>query len=342
MTRQHGTDDYFQEFRVLPASFLSPVSDNTIFISSKFDKKSGERVVLWKDIQKGIKNADHVKDGEKLVSFMTDDDLEELIPQRIQYHPGVVLGVIVTDREQASHATPNTSILSRASFQASTQGQTNAVSNDLAHQRNRGSADIASFVQHLSNLSVATADAVDRGLAMQSAILDNEEQRLWRRDTSMEDIKISPVDDYINERLRRMGTAGIQEGDLFQVHTLRLLQMFDKRQQTLNRQVLLENRVQALMTQNYELHEYPIPRLFIVLPKPKRHKDKFIHPLKKQFRLYFLCECGEHTTGAGRGNMPNRIHLAKHEGYDLDPLVKARGVHSLRISLQWDVTLDDL
>ncbi|KAF9342488.1 hypothetical protein BGX34_008085, partial [Mortierella sp. NVP85] len=94
--------------------------------------------------------------------------------------------------------------------------------------------------------------------------------------------------------------------------------ILDMQQQTLNRQVIIENRVQALMTQNYELHEYPIPRLFIVLPKPKKHRDKFIHPFKRQFRLYFLCECGEHTKGANRGSLPNKIHLAKHEGYDLD------------------------
>ncbi|KAF9974158.1 hypothetical protein BGZ65_008881, partial [Modicella reniformis] len=83
--------------------------------------------------------------------------------------------------------------------------------------------------------------------------------------------------------------------------------MLERHQQTLNRQAVLENRIQAVMKQNYELHEYPIPR-----------RDKFTRLLTKQFRLYFLCECGEHTIGTGRGNLPNRIHLAKHEGYDLD------------------------
>ncbi|KAF9922732.1 hypothetical protein BGZ65_009370, partial [Modicella reniformis] len=48
----------------------------------------------------------------------------------------------------------------------------------------------------------------------------------------------------------------------------------EKQQQTLNHQVILENHIQAVMTQNYELHEYPIPRLSIVLPKPKRRRDK--------------------------------------------------------------------
>jgi len=35
------------------------------------------------------------------------------------------------------------------------------------------------------------------------------------------------------------------------------------------------------------------------------------------FRLYFLCECGEHTK-ATKSNTPHCIHLAKHEGYDIE------------------------
>ena len=239
-----------------------------------------------------------------------------------------MLDVIVTGREE--EATANTSMPSRASsVQTPTQGPSRAISKDLVHHENRGSAEFASVVHHVSNLSIATADAVDRSLIVQSAILDNEQtflqecsfpgETLWRANIPTQNTQIPTVDDYINKRLERMEMTGIQEGDLFQVHTLHLLQqMLDKQQQTLNRQVILENRVQALMTQNYELHEYPIPRLFIVLPKPKRRKDKITHPLTKQFRLYFLCECGDHTTGTGRGNLPNKIHLAKHEGYELD------------------------
>src|SRR5690349_10609612 len=43
--------------------------------------------------------------------------------------------------------------------------------------------------------------------------------------------------------------------------------MIQMQQQTLDRLALIQNRVQAILVQNYELHEYPIPRLFIVLPK---------------------------------------------------------------------------
>ncbi|KAK3820207.1 MAG: hypothetical protein J3Q66DRAFT_439243 [Benniella sp.] len=312
-------EDYHQGFRVVSASSSIPTSQSTIFIPSKPDKKTGERIVLWRDIQREIKNADRIRNGNTSVVFMTDDDFEELIPQRILYHPGVILDVVVEGQERTVSFSSDASESSGALVRGSTQSM----------DKHNG-VDVASTVQQIANLSIATTEAVDKSLIIQYALLDKEDQQsphqhshhngtLWRANIPTHDIQIPPVDDYINDQLRRMGTNGIQEGDLFQMYTLHLLQqMLDKQQQTLNRQVILENRVQALMTQNYELHEYPIPRLFIVLPKRKKHRDKFIHPFKRQFRLYFLCECGEHTKGANRGNLPNKIHLAKHEGYDLD------------------------
>ncbi|KAF9926255.1 hypothetical protein BGZ67_008188 [Mortierella alpina] len=80
---------------------------------------------------------------------------------------------------------------------------------------------------------------------------------------------------------------------------------------------VLQNRVQAVLTQTYKLHEYPIPRLFIVLPQyPSRWH--ILEPFAHKYRLYFLCECGEHTKTADINNrIPHEIHLAKHEGYEI-------------------------
>ncbi|KAK3820191.1 MAG: hypothetical protein J3Q66DRAFT_439230 [Benniella sp.] len=328
MTSERATDDHFQEFRILSTSSSTSVSDNTILIPSWFDKKTGERIVLWRDIQNEIGDAHRVRNGKRSVTFMMDEDFNELHPKRIRYNPGVVLDVVVTNQGQEVTVAPKSSMPSGASIQGSTSSLQSAGPKEPVHRADRD-GKITSVVQHVSKLSIANLDAINRSLSAQSAILDNKEQTSLRQgDLSngtlgttniMQSIQIPAVDDYIKELLEGIRTAGIQEGDLFQVHTLHLLQkMLDKQQQTLNRQVLLENRVQALMTQNYELHEYPIPRLFIVLPKPKKRKDKLTHPLTKQFRLYFLCECGEHTKGASRGNLPDKIHLAKHEGYDLD------------------------
>ncbi|KAK3817486.1 MAG: hypothetical protein J3Q66DRAFT_430937 [Benniella sp.] len=86
--------------------------------------------------------------------------------------------------------------------------------------------------------------------------------------------------------------------------------------QALDRLALIQNNVKALLMQTYELHEYPIPRLFIVLPDEKSSWDP-LNFFSNKFRLYFLCECGEHTM-ATNSKIPHHIHLAKHEGYDID------------------------
>ena len=85
--------------------------------------------------------------------------------------------------------------------------------------------------------------------------------------------------------------------------------------EALDRLALLQDRVKALLTQAYELNEYPIPQLFVVLPEdgPSRSSLDF---MSNKFRLYYLCECGEHTKSINT-KIPHHIHLAKHEGYDI-------------------------
>ncbi|KAF9350267.1 hypothetical protein BGX34_001316, partial [Mortierella sp. NVP85] len=93
-------------------------------------------------------------------------------------------------------------------------------------------------------------------------------------------------------------------------------EMKELQKQALDRLAQLQNGVQAILTQTYELHEYPIPRLFIVLPDDRSSWNP-LDFFSNKFRLYFLCECGEHTK-ATKSNIPHRIHLAKHEGYDIE------------------------
>ncbi|KAF9576918.1 hypothetical protein EC968_000043 [Mortierella alpina] len=86
---------------------------------------------------------------------------------------------------------------------------------------------------------------------------------------------------------------------------------------TLDQLARLHSRVQAVFTQTFELHEYPIPRLFIVLPQYPSGWD-ILEPFTEKYRLYFLCECGKHTKAANSDSkIPHEIHLAKHEGYEI-------------------------
>ncbi|KAG0218557.1 hypothetical protein B0O80DRAFT_258724 [Mortierella sp. GBAus27b] len=77
--------------------------------------------------------------------------------------------------------------------------------------------------------------------------------------------------------------------------------------------VLLQNRVRALMAQTYELHDSSVPRLFVALPHDTWNPTNLF---SNKFRLYFLCECDEHTKSADP-RTPHHIHFAKHEGYEI-------------------------
>jgi len=77
MTDSLEAEDYHQEFRVLSAPSLSPVPSTAILVPSHLDPRSGVRIVLWSDLQVGIRNADHVRNGNKVVAFMKDDGFNE-------------------------------------------------------------------------------------------------------------------------------------------------------------------------------------------------------------------------------------------------------------------------
>lgn len=97
-------------------------------------------------------------------------------------------------------------------------------------------------------------------------------------------------------------------------------------QEALGRIALIQSKAAAIMTQNHELYEYPIPRLFIVLPEEATtNTEKLDRGIKNQstrtFKVHFLCECGDHTKPvdgqATNTNLKHEIHIACHKGYDI-------------------------
>ncbi|KAF9550716.1 hypothetical protein EC957_012033 [Mortierella hygrophila] len=112
-------------------------------------------------------------------------------------------------------------------------------------------------------------------------------------------------------------------------------------QQSAHHLELLEQLVELLKEQaaskgreEQMLREYPIPRLFVILPD-SYEKWEPRNIMAERFRLFFLCECSDHcnpsvgsTTSSGQliiaatassTPVPVRgsVHLAKHEGYEL-------------------------
>ncbi|KAF9344060.1 hypothetical protein BGX26_004863 [Mortierella sp. AD094] len=90
-------------------------------------------------------------------------------------------------------------------------------------------------------------------------------------------------------------------------------EVWELQKQMNDRLILIQNKTEAILTQNYELLEYAIPRLFIVLPETSTSWDPKTM-FRTKFRLHFICECGEHTKASG-SKIPHHLHLANHEGY---------------------------
>ncbi|KAF9304019.1 hypothetical protein BGZ91_008996, partial [Linnemannia elongata] len=80
-----------------------------------------------------------------------------------------------------------------------------------------------------------------------------------------------------------------------------------------SRLILIQSKTEAILNQQLELAEYPIPRLFIVLPEELTQYDPG-NWFRTKFRLHFICECGKHTEPSN-SKVPHHLHLAKHEGY---------------------------
>ena len=58
-------------------SLRDQFSSEIFTVNARHDKKTGDCIVLWKDIQRGFPNVQYVLDGSNVVSFMTDDNFEE-------------------------------------------------------------------------------------------------------------------------------------------------------------------------------------------------------------------------------------------------------------------------
>jgi len=127
-----------------------------------------------------------------------------------------------------------------------------------------------------------------------------------------------------NNKLTSENNELANENNELVARVVKLQEAFDIKQEemkqlqsmSLDRLTLLQDSVKSLMNQTYELHEHPIPRLFIVLPQDSSPRSPANH-LSNNFRLYLLCECEEHTSSTNSG-ISHHIHLAKHEGYDID------------------------
>lgn len=77
----------------------------------------------------------------------------------------------------------------------------------------------------------------------------------------------------------------------------------------------IRSKVVSFLLHRFSVHDYTVPRLFIVLPdSASTPSDDSVNI----YRLYFLCECSPSFT-LPLGSGLNHLHIAKHTGYAIEP-----------------------
>jgi len=85
---------------------------------------------------------------------------------------------------------------------------------------------------------------------------------------------------------------------------------------------LILAKAEEILTLSYDFEHGNGPRLFVILPSHD-HKWDAANVLANQFRLFFLCECGEHTPTTGEESPEvSCLHLADADGYRVPNPVK--------------------
>ncbi|KAI7832786.1 hypothetical protein BC939DRAFT_472366 [Gamsiella multidivaricata] len=258
--------------------FRAQSTSNIVAIPSLPDIKSGDRFVLWKHIQKIFKNADYIANGSGLVPFMIGDDYEDLVPQRVLYHPGVVLDVEMKDVDQEAIT----------SLKATSCSSTTAIVPDAS------SSSGSSLVVQITDLTIATEKASRRSIIAQSA-----EQAAIAQQNTQEYLRLYTSYIEANVSGQSIQAASIKSAmqERFGLWDPQVLQ------QALDRQAVLQSQVRRFASRH-----------------TSSTSTQYLDCLS-----FYRNQSGAETSSSnhsqsssGCSSCASAIHLAKHEGYDID------------------------
>ncbi|KAF9954716.1 hypothetical protein BGZ70_010484 [Mortierella alpina] len=296
--------------------FHCPENGLSNSIQAQIDPVSQEHVVLWKNIQLCFENVRYVRHGKKNISLLVDPaTLRDLDPPRIKYCPGVMLEVVLSHAPSSSHG-------SITSSEPSSSSNRSVLGKRLLRQHSAALLEETDIVKCLARLSMDMEPENQAAVERYSGLMESYTGAIMAGQNGLlSDIKthMSSTISSLQQELEKKHQELLENDREAKASRAMILamqrRMQEMQEEALNRLAAIQNRVKALLVQTYELFEFPIPRLFIVLPVEPDLWDK-LNPFTHKFRLYFLCECGEHTK-ASSSSRSHHIHLAKHAGYDI-------------------------
>ncbi|KAF9538509.1 hypothetical protein EC957_006683, partial [Mortierella hygrophila] len=320
------------------------ISGTTDVKNIDVDIVNGKNVIYWEDIEQVFPEVGYICNGSSVVKLVRDSNRTRIVPNCIKHYPGIVLDVVLatganhvhddfpmaTSRlaatdgrvETPTHApidpyrsgtttnkldvSPPASLTARLDESVSGLAIAAEPLTDISSAEPCQTITTRTSTTHiLSQLSSVTA-AVD--LARQSGKSLTSEAL-----SSLIASKLTPA------LMTKSSFEGTVMHKLDGIHdqgamTQQIAQDVLKLQKQMNdRLILIQSKTEAILTQQLELAEYPIPRLFIVLPEEPEKYDPG-NWFRTKFRLHFICECGKHTE-ANNSKVPHHLHLAKHGGY---------------------------
>lgn len=319
------------------------------------DKITGELYSRITDIQRSFPDASLFKVNGVVLNFLEDENEQLYEPNRIAHYPDDVVDIVAASSSSSfySNISPQDVRLQaqwHLDDNLSAAMSTVALESSLpTHSYTLGPASplgILTLPASSSTSSLYQTTSIARPMAVLSSVASEISQIQAKLDHSTEDQSAHHVQlmqqlfqmvQRQNDTLTQLAEAKEREEKMLQelaAAKARDEEMHRMQQQAIDRLIVAQQRIDAILVQNYELHEYPIPRLFVILPDAYEKWDPR-SLLMERFRLYFLCECGEDcakdvTHGSSSGQLTiaaaaftppiaikNSIHLAKHEGYEL-------------------------
>ncbi|KAI8597269.1 hypothetical protein EDD21DRAFT_222672 [Dissophora ornata] len=301
---------------------------------------SGENFIFWDDIEQVFPRVQYIKNAGTITAMVKDCNGTRAIPYRIKHYPGVILDVVLsTDAKYARFDSPMTPP-TLTGVDAPTNDRVESLIDVLTtNECTEASQDACPHSDMpISNIRFSTLSTTlqsSRSISPSSDQTASNAGMSFRRIVKLASTRAKESNGHVESYEGLCSGVNEIKAELANITALtvqnieqasRIIQLQEAlnskqdemkqlQAKALSKLAVLQARVQAVFTQTYELHEYPIPRLFIVLPQDSSRWD-ILEPFSSKFRLYFLCECGEHTK-SNNSKIPHHIHLAKHDGYDI-------------------------
>ncbi|OAQ36808.1 hypothetical protein K457DRAFT_27009 [Linnemannia elongata AG-77] len=342
--------------------------DTVVSIAVRKDKTTGEAYSRITDIHKFFPAASLFNVNGVFLNYLEDKEEREYEPKRIEHYPGHIIDIFVPS---SLHASTDPSLnLSGGTMAKIGSREVSYLGHVLTKDKMELSVSNLSlrpYSVHTSTLARSAAFSPERSatfLPLSSTTIARQTVSITRPMAALSAIAtdITTIQQQLtqstdqqsshhqqllqqlfymvqqqNEMLREQAASKEREEQMLREQAeskLREEQILARQQETIDRLIVAQQRIEAILVQNYELHEYPIPRLFVILPDSYEKWDprRF---MAERFRLFFLCECGDHcnpstgsTTSSGQltiaaadSSTPipvrSSIHLANHEGYEL-------------------------